>query len=121
VLQVSSSGLTGPVEDLLQISSTVPGVRWLVPIAAKPGSYDGLWVGEVVVNNVSEARLGATGVSDLTVSLSQQNASGMRGAAELHEKTIGPTTSVDITVTLVCSWTRTSTASATPRSEASAG
>lgn len=100
VLQVSSSGLTGPVEDLLQISSTAPGVRWLVPIAAKPGSYDGLWVGEVVVNNVSEARLGATGVSDLTVSLSQQNASGVRGAAELHEKTIGPTTSVDITVTL---------------------
>ncbi len=100
VLQVSSGDLTGPVEDLLEVSSTTPGVRWLVPIAAKPGSYDGLWVGEVVVNNVSEARLGATGLSDLTVSLSQQNASNVRGAAELHEETIGPTTSVDITVTL---------------------
>ncbi len=100
VLQVGAGGLTGPVEDVLEISSTTPGVRWLVPIAAEPGSYDGLWVGEVVVNNVSEARLGATGVSDLTVSLSQQNASSVRGAAELHEKTVGPTTSVDITVTL---------------------
>lgn len=98
VLQVDAESLTGSAEGLLEI--TAPGVRWLVPVAAEPGSYDGLWVGEVVVNNVSEARLGATGASDLTISLNQQSASLTRGSAQMHEKTVGPTTNVDITVTL---------------------
>ncbi len=98
VLQVDSADLPAAAEDVLEISS--PGIRWLVPIAAKPGSYDGLWVGEVVVNNVSEARLGGTGESDLTIALDQRNASLTRGSAQMHEKAVGSTTSVDITVTL---------------------
>ena len=100
VLQIDAAGLTGPTEGILQISAATPGVRWLVPIAAEPGSIDGLWVGEVVVNNVSEARLGGTGPTDLTVSLAQQNASNVRGSAQFHEATGGPTTSVEVTVTL---------------------
>ena len=102
VLQVNSADLTAPAEDVLEISSSMPtpSIRWLVPIAAKPGSYDGLWVGEVVVNNVSEARLGGTGQSDLTIALDQQNASLTRGSAQMHEKTVGATTSVEVTVTL---------------------
>ena len=57
-------------------------------------------MGEVAVNNVSEARLGGTGPTDLAVSLAQQNASSVRGSAQLHQKTVGPTTSVEVTVTL---------------------
>ena len=88
VLQIDAAGLTGPTEGILQISAATPGVRWLVPIAAEPGSIDGLWVGEVVVNNVSEARLGGTGPTDLTVSLAQQNASNVRGSAQFHEASV---------------------------------
>ena len=97
VLQIDAAA-TGPTEGILQISAATPWVRWLVPIVAEPGSIDGLWVGEVVVNNVSEAWLGGTGPTNLTVSLAQQNASSVRGSAQFHEDVV--TTSVEVTVTL---------------------
>ncbi len=99
VLQVTSADLTAPAEDLLQISTD--SSRWLVPVSAKPGSYDGLWVGEVVVNEVSEARLGRTnGTADVTIGLAQQNASQVSGSAQLHENTVQGITSVAVTVSL---------------------
>jgi hypothetical protein len=88
-------------EALLQISSDL-GTRWLIPVSAKSGSLAGLWVGEVVVNNVSEGRLGATNVQSgtLTIDLRSWDESGIRGAAGLTEKISGNTASVAMTVTL---------------------
>ena len=75
-------------EALLEISAL--GASWMIPVSAEPGSYAGLWVGDVVVNDVSEARLGATTfTNDLTVALAPANASGVRGATQMHYAQIG--------------------------------
>lgn len=89
-------------EAMLQISSADLGTRWLIPVSAEAGSRAGLWAGDIVVNDVSESRLGATDASggDLTIALTPADAAGLRGAAELHEITEGASTSLKITVTL---------------------
>lgn len=88
-------------ETLLEISCAALGTRWLIPVSAEPGSYGGLWVGNVVVNDVSEARLGSTDDTfDLTISLASQNNSGVRGAAEIHEAIVGASSTLHMTITL---------------------
>ena len=56
---------------LLEIASADLGTRWLIPLTTATGSYAGLWVGDVVVNDVSESRLGATNVASGTLTVSQ--------------------------------------------------
>ncbi len=87
---------------LLSIAAPSLGVRWLVPLSASGLSLAGLWVGEVVVNDVSESRLGATNVDAgaLTIALRQRNLSGVRGAAELQEIVTGGSVATAVTVTL---------------------
>lgn len=89
-------------EALLSIAAPAVGVRWLVPVSAKGLSLAGLWVGDVVVNDVSESRLGATNVDAgaLTIALRQRNLSGVRGAAELQEIVTGSSVATAITLTL---------------------
>jgi SdrD B-like domain len=102
ILEVNAVDQPAPGEALLDISSQALGIRWLVPMTAAPGSYDGLWAGEVLVNEVSEARLGSTNSSgDVTIALAQQNTSLTRGSAEMHEVVAtGGGTTVAVTVTL---------------------
>jgi hypothetical protein len=100
-LQVPTDEQPTAGETLLEISSGTLGTRWLIPVSAQPGSYAGLWVGDVVVNDVSEARLGATDAAhDLTIALAPKNASGVRGAAEIHEELAGPASTLHMMVTL---------------------
>jgi hypothetical protein len=100
-LQVPADAQQTAGETLLEISSATLGTRWLIPVSAEPGSYAGLWVGDVVVNDVSEARLGATDAAhDLTIALAPENASGVRGAAEIHEELAGATSTLHMNVTL---------------------
>ncbi len=88
-------------ETLLEISCASLGTRWLIPVSAEPGSYGGLWVGNVVVNDVSEARLGSTDDTfDLTFSLASQKKSGVRGAAQIHELIEGTSSTLQMTITL---------------------
>ncbi|MCB0113899.1 MAG: hypothetical protein KDD84_07405, partial [Caldilineaceae bacterium] len=89
-------------EALLSIAAPSVGVRWLAPVSAKGLSLAGLWVGDVVVNDVSESRLGATNVDAgaLTIALRQRNLSGVRGAAELQEIVTGSSVATAVTVTL---------------------
>ena len=86
-LALSATEQTGDGAALLQISSDELGTRWLLPVSAEKGSLAGLWVGDVVVNDVSEGRLGTTDVAGglLTVALRPQEDSGITGAAELQE------------------------------------
>ncbi len=99
---VLSTEQAGDGDALLELSSADLGTRWLMPVSAESGSLAGLWVGEVIVNDVSQARLGATNVEGgaLTIELRQRDESGIRGAAELTEMVSGNTASVAMTVTL---------------------
>ncbi|MBC8447964.1 MAG: hypothetical protein H8D78_09455 [Chloroflexi bacterium] len=99
---VLSTEQAGDGAALLQLFSADLGTRWLIPLSAESGSLAGLWIGDVVVNDVSQARLGATNVVSgaLTIELRQRDESGIRGAAELTEIPSGDTASVAMTVTL---------------------
>ena len=100
-LEVPSEDQQAAGETLLEISCASLGTRWLIPVSAEPGSYAGLWVGDVVVNDVSEARLGSTDDTfDLTIALASQNESGVRGAVQLHEEIAGAASTLHMTVTL---------------------
>ena len=101
-LTVPAAEQSGDGAALLAISSTGLGTRWLLPVQAKKGSLAGLWVGDVVVNDVSEGRLGTTNVEGglLTIALRPKGGSGITGAAELQEKIAGNTSSVAVTLTL---------------------
>jgi hypothetical protein len=100
-LQVPVNEQPAAGEALLEISSADLGTRWLIPIAAEPGSYAGLWVGDVIVNDVSEARLGATDfTNDLTVALKPVNASGVAGSTQIHETISGVDHTLAFTVSL---------------------
>lgn len=92
---------------LLQIASVELGTRWLIPITAESGAFAGLWVGEIVVNDVSESRLGGTNVADgaLTIALTPRDGSGLRGAVGLQEIVAGNSSSVAVTLTLALSTT----------------
>ncbi|HRW07990.1 MAG TPA: SdrD B-like domain-containing protein [Caldilineaceae bacterium] len=72
-------------------------------VAEARGSTAGLWVGEVVVNDVSEGRLGATNLTDgkLTVALRPRNNAGIVGVAELQERVTSGEASVAMSVTLM--------------------
>ncbi|MDQ1300362.1 MAG: SdrD protein, partial [Chloroflexota bacterium] len=87
---------------LLQIASPQLGIRWLAPVSARAGSLAGLWVGEVVANDVSESRLGGTNVAagTLTIALPSRDGSGIRGAAELRENIVGSSANVSVTIAL---------------------
>ncbi len=80
-LQVPTDAQSVVGETLLEISAATLGTRWLIPLSAEPGSHAGLWVGDVVVNDVSEARLGATDVAhDLTIAAgAEEHVRGARG------------------------------------------
>lgn len=100
-LQVPAAAQPAAGEALLDISCASLGTRWLIPLAAEPASYAGLWVGDAVVDNVNEARLGATDdAHDLTIALASANNSGVRGSAALHELIAGASTTLQITITL---------------------
>jgi len=101
-LTVPANEQTSDGQALLSISAAELGTRWLLPISAQHGSFAGLWVGEVTVNDVSEGRLGNTDVAGglLTISLRPQESSAIQGAAELQEKISGNTSSVGVTITL---------------------
>jgi hypothetical protein len=96
---------------LLQIASADLGTRWLIPLTAATGSYAGLWVGEVVANDVSESRLGATNVASgtLTIALPPRDGSGLRGAAELREISAGTSSQLAVTLTLTLPSAKTTT------------
>jgi hypothetical protein len=96
---------------LLQISAAALGTRWLIPLTTATGSYAGLWVGDVVVNDVSESRLGATNVAGglLTFVLTPRNKSGISGAVALHEIVAGGASSVALTTTLALTGTTSTT------------
>lgn len=100
--QVPRTKQTTDGTALLQVASTALGTRWLIPVTSDPGSLAGLWVGDVVVNDVSQARLGATNVVSgaLTIGLRAQNESGIDGAVELNEIPDSSTASVVMTTTL---------------------
>jgi hypothetical protein len=85
--QVAARDQKSAGAGLLQIQSATVGTRWLLPLTTVAGSYAGLWVGDVVVNDVSESRLGATNVANglLTIALRSRDNSGIRGATELRE------------------------------------
>ena len=103
VIQVSAADHPEASQSLLEIrSDATTGTRWLAPVAVEPGSLDGLWVGEVVLNEVSEGRLGSTNSTyDVTVALAQQNASMTRGSAQMHEVALtGGGTKVQVAVSL---------------------
>ena len=87
-------------EALIQISAPGVVVRWLVPVTAKAGSKAGLWVGDVTVTAVSEARLGATNVASdtLTIGLHARSDANISGAAELRQA--GSALQVTITLAL---------------------
>lgn len=87
---------------LLDIRAPDLGTRWLVPVTAQQGDVAGLWIGEVVVNDVSEGRLGGTNVDsgELTIALRPRDLSGQRGAAQWVELPAGNTASVALTATL---------------------
>lgn len=91
-----------PGTGLLQISSPALGTRWRIPLTAIAGSYAGLWVGDMVINDISEGRLGATNVADgaLTIALPPRDGSGILGAAQMQENIVGSSSSVAITLTL---------------------
>ena len=80
-LALSAAEQTGDGAALLQISSDELGTRWLLPVSAEKGSLAGLWVGDVVVNDVSEGRLGTTDVAGglLTIALRPREDSGITG------------------------------------------
>ena len=101
-LALSATEQTGDGAAMLQISSDELGTRWLLPVSAEKGSLAGLWVGDVVVNDVSEGRLGTTDVEGgfLTVALRPREDSGITGAAELEEMIDGSGSSVAVTLTL---------------------
>lgn len=100
-LQVPTAKQPAAGEALLEISCAALGTRWLIPLSAEPASYEGLWVGDAVVDNVNEARLGATDdAHDLTIALASLNNSGVRGSAAMHELIAGASTTLQITVTL---------------------
>lgn len=103
---------TGRGVALLQISSAELGTRWLVPVAAEAGSLAGLWVGDIVVNDVSEGRLGGTNVANgaLTIALLPRDASGLRGAVGMQEIVAGNSSSVAVTLTLGLSTTASTSA-----------
>ena len=103
--QVPAENQPAAGEALLAISSPNLGTRWLIPVSAQPGSYAGLWVGDVVVNDVSEARLGATDfANDLAVALvpaaASTEASVVRGSAQIHETVAGVNNTLTFTVSL---------------------
>jgi hypothetical protein len=100
--KVLSTEQAGDGEALIELCSADLGTRWLIPVSAESGSLGGLWIGDVIVNDVSQARLGATDVEGgaLTIELRPRNESGIRGAAELVEIPSGNTASVAMTVTL---------------------
>ncbi len=100
--QVLSTEQMADGEALIELASADLGTRWLIPVSAESGSLAGLWIGDVVVNDVSPARLGATDVEGgaLTIELRQRDESGIRGADELIEIPSGNTASVAMTVTL---------------------
>ena len=87
-------------EAVLAITSTPLNVRWLVPVSAAPSSQAGLWAGEVVINDVSQARLGATDETELTVQMAPLNSSGVYGTAYLKEITTNAQKAVGIAITL---------------------
>jgi hypothetical protein len=88
-------------ETLLEISCDSLGTRWLIPVSVESRSHSGLWLGNVVVNDVSEARLGTTDANyDLTIALASMNDSGVRGAAEMHEEIASGVSTLHVTVTL---------------------
>ena len=77
-LTVSAAEQTGDGAALLQISSDALGTRWLLPVSAEKGSLAGLWVGDVVVNDVSEGRLGTTDVAGGLLTVALRPAGGFR-------------------------------------------
>jgi len=89
-------------EALLAIRAPDLGARWLIPVTAKAGDLAGLWIGEVVVNDVSEGRLGGTNVDngELTVALRPRDLSGLQGSAQWVEARAGNSASVALTATL---------------------
>ncbi|RME42431.1 MAG: hypothetical protein D6791_17745, partial [Chloroflexi bacterium] len=99
---VPSTLQNGDGEALLALRAPDLGTRWLVPVRARAGSYAGLWIGDVVVNDVSESRLGGTNVEngELTIALHPRDLSGLQGAAQFVETVSGNTASVALTATL---------------------
>ena len=92
---------------ILEIASADLGTRWLLPVAAFSGLHEGLWVGDVTVNEVSEGRLGSTNLQPeagelpmLTFGLRPRNDSQLRGAVTLAERATGVTSTLDIAIVL---------------------
>ncbi|NOZ72203.1 MAG: hypothetical protein GXP38_09860 [Chloroflexi bacterium] len=99
---VPAAAQTSDGEALLAIRAPALGTRWLLPVTAQRGDLAGLWIGEVVINDVSEGRLGGTNVSngELTIALRPRDLSGLEGAAQFIEMPAGIMASVALTATI---------------------
>lgn len=77
----------GERKAVLVIASLEGGTRWMIPMAYEEPDMRGLWVGDVRINDVSEARLGATNADhgQLTIALRPRNSSGIYGATAFEE------------------------------------
>ena len=92
----------GARQAVLVIASFEGGTRWMIPLTFESSDMRGLWVGDVLINDVSEARLGATNADQgaLTIALRPRNTSGIYGATEFKEIIDGNTALVAIQTTL---------------------
>ena len=92
----------GEHRAVLVIASLEGGTRWMIPMAYTFPDMRGLWVGDVLINDVSEARLGATNAAEgkLTIALRPRNQSGIYGAVEFQEIIEGDQARVTLQTTL---------------------
>lgn len=101
LMQTGDAG-GGERHAVLVLASLEGGTRWMIPMAYTFPDLRGLWVGDVLVNDVSEARLGATNAAEgqLTIALRPRNESGIYGAVEFQETIQGDQAQVALQTTL---------------------
>ena len=102
MLMAMQAASGGDRKAVLVIASLEGGTRWMIPMAYETPDMRGLWVGDVRINDVSEARLGATNAAagELTIALRPRNSSGIYGATEFQEIIDGSQARVAIHTTL---------------------
>lgn len=89
VMQMAQAGVADEParKAVLVIASLEGGTRWMIPMTYESTDMRGLWIGDVRIYDVSQARLGATNADagELTIALRPRNSSGIYGATEFQE------------------------------------
>jgi hypothetical protein len=98
----TQAGDDGERKAVLVIASLEGGTRWMIPMTYEATDMRGLWIGDVRIDDVSQARLGATNAEAgaLTIELRPRNSSGIYGATEFQEIIEGSQARVAIQTTL---------------------